>query len=170
MLGGLDGCVVWYMTIVWCHVDFRIFILYIYVFLGRTKGRTNGRGKGREKGRKKGRVDWRTVIEGFIIVLHGCILTPILLPPDRIPVGSGFQKIKVSSAMGLRGRWRGALGTFIIWIMTMLGFLDGCVVWRDQTLAVKRFCPVKNDTPRHCQTTLFSELWQWQCWVSLMAV
>ena len=62
------------------------------MFLGREKGRTNGRGKGRDKGRKKGRVDWRTVIEGFIIVLYGCIQTPILLPPDRIPVGSDFQK------------------------------------------------------------------------------
>ena len=90
--------------------------IYIYLFLGREKGRTNGRGKGREKGWKKGRVDWRTVIEGFIIVLHGCIQTPILLPPGRIPVGSDFQKIKVSSAMGLRGRCGGrrALGTFII--------------------------------------------------------
>ena len=61
-----------------------------------------GEREGKREG-QKGRVDWRTVIEGFIIVLHGCILTPILLPPDRIPVGSDFQKIKVSSAMGLRG-------------------------------------------------------------------
>ena len=76
-------------------------------------------GKGREKGRKKGRVDWRAVIEGFIIVLYGCIQTPILLPPGRISVGSDFQKIKVSSAMGLWGGWggdgvEGALGTCII--------------------------------------------------------
>ena len=56
-----------------------------------------------KKGRKKRRVDWRTVIEAFIILLHGCIQTPILLPPDRIPVGSDFQKIKVYSAMGMRG-------------------------------------------------------------------
>ena len=56
------------------------------------------------------------MIEGFIIVLHGCIQTPILLPPGRISVGSDFQKIKVSSAMGLWGegegevRGRGGLG------------------------------------------------------------
>ena len=36
-------------------------------------------------------------------MLHGCIQTPILLPPGRISVGSDFQKIKVSSAMGLWG-------------------------------------------------------------------
>ena len=84
------------------------------MFLGREKGRTIGRGKGRAKGTIKGRVDWRAVIEGFIIVLHGCIQTPILLPPGRISVGSDFQKIKVSSAMGLWGgggvRGRGGLG------------------------------------------------------------
>jgi hypothetical protein len=68
-------------------------IYIIYLFLGREKGRTIGRGKGRAKGTIKGRVDWRAVIEGFIIVLHGCIQTPILLPPGRISVGSDFQKI-----------------------------------------------------------------------------
>ena len=70
--------------------------------MGRDKGRTNGMGKGRKKGREKGRVDWRTVIDGFLILLHGCIQTPILLPPGRIPVGSDFQKVKVSFAMGMR--------------------------------------------------------------------
>ena len=85
---------------------------YLYhIFSGREQRRTNGRGKGKEQGRKKGRVDWRTVIEGFIILLHGCIQTPIPLPPDRIPVGSDFQKKQVSSAMEMRGE---ALGTFII--------------------------------------------------------
>ena len=59
------------------------------------KGRTNGREKGRGKGRQKGRVDWRTAIEGFIIVLHGCILTPILLPPDRILVGAEWFEISI---------------------------------------------------------------------------
>jgi hypothetical protein len=94
------------------------------LFLGREKGRTIGRGKGRAKGTIKGRVDWRAVIEGFIIVLHGCIQTPILLPPGRISVGSDFQKIKVASAMGLRGAvFEWALG-------------DGCLGLRPMTIFV----------------------------------
>ena len=84
--------------------------IYIYLFLGREKGRTNGRGKGRDKGRKKGRVDWRTVIEGFIIVLYGCIQTPILLPPDRIPVGSGFQTNQSFLGYGRAGGVSGGIG------------------------------------------------------------
>ena len=79
------------------------YLYYIFV-LGREKGRATGRGKGREKGRTKGRVDWRAVIEGFIILLHGCIQTPILSPPDRIPVGSDFQKSQSFLGYGDAGR------------------------------------------------------------------
>ena len=75
----------------WWIAAMLMFDYLYYICSGREQGRTNGRGKGKEQGRKKGRVDWRTVIEGFIILLHGCIQTPIPLPPDRIPVGSDFQ-------------------------------------------------------------------------------